>query len=415
VISVSLVDHARHRLSAALEEIDRLKQSEFPYSHSREALGVVESLLRKQRYNLDQLLPTAPTELVQTECMLSLDRLFLYLPILGFILRSTNTRNAFEICGPLLRLSRQVLGPATKLIVSSEWEYSPFTFSPMAALPNFVLIGLPASESSNPLLLPLAGHELGHRLWTIEGLDQRLQRAIEEKVVAEITSNRWSEYERLHPSLSPSDLATDMFAHSTWEPAYTWAILQCEEIFCDILAVRVFQESFLHAFEYLCSPRTPGQRALNYPNLKKRVTHMMAAAGAFAVQVPDGFIKAFVDLDEPVGMDARLLVGVADVVSDSLVSELIGTVGRLAEERAIPTRDRDAVDHIASMFRRVVPTQDGYPLTDILNAAWCCHNDKALWADVPQIPEQERMEILREIVLKSIEVAEIQHRLSVTA
>ena len=92
----------------------------------------------------------------------SLHDLAQYTPILGFILRSTNIRNAFEARGPLVRLAQKLLSKNTKLIVSSEWQYSPFVHPPIQDLKNFVLIGLPAPESSNPLIIPLAGHELGH-------------------------------------------------------------------------------------------------------------------------------------------------------------------------------------------------------------------------------------------------------------
>ena len=53
----------------------------------------------------------------------------------------------------------------TRLILSSEWDYSPFMYDQITDLPSFVFIGLPACESANPLLLPLAGHELGHSVW----------------------------------------------------------------------------------------------------------------------------------------------------------------------------------------------------------------------------------------------------------
>ena len=271
---MNLVETAGCRLKAALQEVDRVKQSEFPYDHSQTALDIVESLLRRHLVNLDQFSDSTPPSLIRNECSLSLYRLFLYLPILGFILRSTNIRNAFEIYSPLLRLSRRILGPTTKLVLSSEWEYSPYTYSPITEIQDYVLIGFPASESSNPLLVPLAGHELGHHLWKVEHLSDHYQHDLETKVVAEITQNRWAEYHELFPQFKPVDLTEDVSAHRTWRPAYTWGILQAEEIFGDLLAVRVFHEAYLHAFIYFSSPGTPGQRAADYPNLRRRARHI---------------------------------------------------------------------------------------------------------------------------------------------
>jgi len=41
---VSTIAHARKRIEAILEEIGKLKQSEFPYSHPKEALEALEAL-----------------------------------------------------------------------------------------------------------------------------------------------------------------------------------------------------------------------------------------------------------------------------------------------------------------------------------------------------------------------------------
>src|SRR5207247_1253486 len=88
-------------------------------------------------------------------CRLTLDDLFTYLPFLGFILRSTNVRNAFEFLGPFRRLAGEVLEPQvtpdkreTKLLFSSEWDYTPFTYFSVPQLRRYVLIGLPAPESA---------------------------------------------------------------------------------------------------------------------------------------------------------------------------------------------------------------------------------------------------------------------------
>ena len=71
----------------------------------------------------------------------------IHLPLLGFIRRSSNVRNAFEFYGPIVLLARQLLGRETRFIHSSEWDYSPFTYPKLYEnLKDFVLIGLPTSE-----------------------------------------------------------------------------------------------------------------------------------------------------------------------------------------------------------------------------------------------------------------------------
>lgn len=56
-------------------------------------------------------------------------------------------------------------------------------------LPNFVLIGFPAPESGNPLLIPLAGHELGHTVWKGRSLASKYKKSIEDTILSLIELN----------------------------------------------------------------------------------------------------------------------------------------------------------------------------------------------------------------------------------
>jgi len=410
---VSTIDHARKRVAAVLEEINRLKQSEFPYPHPCDALDLLEARFQKHQSVLEKTSLTAPVSVSHNACSVSLHELYVYVPILGFILRSTNVRNAFEAYAPLLRLVRSILGADTKLIVSSEWEFAPFVYRAITGLRDFVLIGLPAPESSNPLLIPLAGHELGHSVWEHEGFSARFEKQIENGIVDQLTTNRWGEYQLLYPQAKRPDLKSDdMFVRSTWINAYTWALLQTEEIFCDLVGLRLFAESYMHAFAYLVSPGTSGQRSLRYPNIARRVSHLVKAANAMAVSVPAGFESDFVAETEPAEPATKLLVSTADAVSASLVPNLIDLTQKLADGKAVPTRNPTQVRRIRDEFQQtIVPTAELESLVDILNAGWECALYSDLWTMVPQIGLEDRGRILRDLILKSMEASEIHERL----
>ena len=268
------IDHARKRIVAIREEIERLKQSEFPYMHSRDALDLLAKKFEHQQSVLEKISPSAPPDVILNACSISVYQLFLYVPILGFILRSTNIRNAFEAYAPLLRLARSILGDKTKLIISSEWAYSPHVYQSITDLPDFVLIGLPAPESANPLLIPLAGHELGHAVWKSEGFATNFEKQIADGILKEITENRWKEYEAAFPQAKKEHYNNnDILVRPIWLTAYTWALRQVEEIFCDIFGVCLFAESYLRAFEYLIAPGSTGERTVLYPNMARRVSH----------------------------------------------------------------------------------------------------------------------------------------------
>src|SRR5258708_1445850 len=177
--SLDLLECARARIRSVLATIRSLKQGEFPTTDAQFALDALKQLFDEDLTVLCSLDESNNPGVVKQACSTSLGHVFSFMPFLGFILRSTNVRNSFELYRPLLQLAKTLLvqGSAPgesqdpRLILSSEWDYCPYTYTEMDDdtgrdyLQNFVLIGLPASEAENPLLVPLAGHELGHSVW----------------------------------------------------------------------------------------------------------------------------------------------------------------------------------------------------------------------------------------------------------
>jgi hypothetical protein len=255
---MSLLETARKRVQAVLDEIKRITQYEFPYKGSEQALKKVEQVFNARLASLNALNDQSDLGLIRQTCSLGLRDVAVYLPLLGFIIRSTNVRNSFEVFRPLLRMARAVLEPATpkdqqqtQLIVSSEWEYSPFVFREIPGLLGFVLIGLPAAESPNPLLIPLAGHELGHSVWASNnsGVRAALRPAVIGQILA-VIRGRWGEYQTAFPHIpiTQAELDQDLAAIASWQPAFSWALEQTEETFCDCLGIRLFGTSYLEAF-----------------------------------------------------------------------------------------------------------------------------------------------------------------------
>jgi len=411
-VAANIVDHARKRIAAVCDEIARLKQSDFPYAHPIEALDILEKKFRDQDAVLAKVSPTASPNVKNNACGMSLYQLYMYVPLLGFILRSTNVRNAFEVYAPLLRLAQSIFGENKKLVVSSEWEYSPFVYLPGFDLPGFVLIGLPAPETTNPFLVSLAGHELGHSFWEAEGCATRFAKIIEERVIQELTERRWSDYALLYPHHTKDQIRSgDMFVRPTWFPAFTWALLQAEEVFCDFFGLRLFAESYLYAFEYLSAPGSSGQRPLHYPKLEHRLSYIVAAAKEMGIEVQPGFDSCFMDETDPDEAATKLLVSISDEVSKSLVPELIQIAKEVQSSKA-PLRNRDNVKDICEEFGTwIVPSRKESSLSDILNAGWLCYLDPDLWKNIPHIRPEDRDRVLKDLMLKSMEISEVHKRL----
>src|SRR5205823_14088739 len=141
---------------AFLDEAAHLAASEFPYPGSRLALERLIQFFTARLATLNSFDASSDQGVVRQTCALDLQHQFTYLPLFGFILRSTNVRNAFEVFRPLLRLARDIREPGvpknsriTELVLSSEWDYSPFIYREMPELPGFVMIGLPSHESAD--------------------------------------------------------------------------------------------------------------------------------------------------------------------------------------------------------------------------------------------------------------------------
>jgi len=406
------VEYAIKRYEASLKEIERLKQSEFPYPNSSEALAELEKVFQKQLDALGKLTPANTPLVRKNACTQSLYTLFLYTPFLGLILRSTNIRNAFEVYYPLLRIARILLGPSVRLILSSEWDYSPFTYMPDDELKDFVLIGHPAQESSNPLLIPLAGHELGHNVWEQMGLSAKYDSAVRKTVVGMIDSQFWVEFQQLFPHIKKGTLETDLFAYETWLPAQIWGMRQLEESFCDAMGLRLFGEAYLHAFAYLLSPSLPGERAVYYPNMKDRVDYLTVASKQMSLTIPSGFGDLFDAEEEPKEASQKLLMSVADTACKKHLPEMISEARTYANTCMAPTRSQSVVANIVEQFDLVIPTKGKVNITDIINAGWICYHNASLWGSVPQIESADKLRILHDLILKSLEVTEFEERIS---
>src|SRR5207244_12690146 len=125
-------------------------------------------------------------------------------------------------------------------------------------LPKFVLNGIPASESENPLLLPLAGHELGHTLWVANQLDKLFDAKIEDEMLT-VLETRLPELQVLAPNTvnltdTKADLDQNIFVKKYIALPVQWALRQTQEYCCDAVGLFLFDKAFIHVNEYLVYP-----------------------------------------------------------------------------------------------------------------------------------------------------------------
>jgi len=415
------------KLQALLSLIGDLLTLDFPYQDSQEALELIKQLLGDAKSELG-LYETASPATIQRISAITLHLIRLYIPLLGFIVRSTDVRNAFEIFRPLRSLAGCILEPnrnekerAVRIVLSSEWRYSPHVYKSIPALPDFALIGLPAPESGNPLLIPLAGHELGHLVWLKYGLASGFKKAIYDESFRILSDERPGWF-GTRPK-SEHDLRENIFASTVVERAAIWAIRQCEESFSDFTGLRIFGFSYLQAFAYLLSPCSLGSRSIFYPERMQRVQNLIKAARFYDVSIDQGYESMFVEpwklgFSESVSEDAMAVsetyaLQLAERTHDFLIPRLIQKAGEIIETAAqgpntMVTNSPEEQNRIFQKFRMVVPPEKCSSLPDILNAAWKAYMDDSFWTkeDIPDVGEREK--VLKELILKTLEIFEFE-------
>src|SRR5262249_41795396 len=104
------VDFVSQKVLAVLAQIEHLRTSDFPYAEPKSALGLLAELYKRDLDRLSSIDETVDARVRQQACAHANARVFQYYPVLGFILRSTNIRNAFAIYNPLLHMCRTIYG-----------------------------------------------------------------------------------------------------------------------------------------------------------------------------------------------------------------------------------------------------------------------------------------------------------------
>ena len=417
------VEYALSRCQAFLDEVSRLKESRFPYEHSAMALERMRALLREWKRRLRNLGPKSPTALVYKDVEECLGEIQLRLPLLGFIERSTNPRTAFEVYGPLLRLARTLLdGPSGEssdqllLVLSSEWDYVPHIMGGVAGLDGFVFLGLPAHEAVNPMLTTLAGHELGHCLWYRRDCDTEWELRVTDEVAGALTQY-WSDFQgefREYKDRDADAVHMDAVVYTEFVyPAVHWALAQCREVFADFVGLLLFGRAYLRALAYLLSPGRKVPRSHRYPPIEDRAQYLydMATACSWAMPHELGNYTGLYPFHERPLRDPRaaFLLSLADGARRSLTGHLWTSARRFVDESGAPTPNDALTAEARCLLRLEVPCGKPAGLADILNAAW----DEA-----PTLSgrgkdagkARRRADSLSELVLKSCEILEYEHR-----
>lgn len=399
--------YSEQKVIAALELLSEFKAMRFPHIDSSVAVETLEYFLR---LTLDQLkTPSSPNLTAQTE-MEAATLIDDILGLLGIISNSANVRNSFEIHGPVLDVAKKLLSDENaKLIISFEWNYIPFTYPQNhPSLPSFLIIGLPASEASNALVLPVVGHELGHSLWRRDKCRDHFEPEINRAIINAIKGPQRREYDRVFGSFGiTADRCDDYNNLWTWADAADYCFRQVEEIFSDFVGLLLFGLSYLDSFEYLLSPAFSTERDPEYPSAALRVQYLEDHASRVGVTITGSYRSSFSVQASPINprRNRHLQMHLADAGSDALIASIADHVSHLCARRGVTAPNAAETTEILGNFLVGVPAERTSGLGAILNAGWSAFKRQDFMLDSP---DHERMNIINELVLKSVEVYEIE-------
>ncbi len=411
--AVRLGQDSIRRLQAAQDEVLRVQSSGLLFPDSLLVIERLQQMCSIQLETVKDALASVHSDFAEAQretfvavCGESLKVLHKVVPLLGAVMRSSSLRLAFELYDPLRRLKNLLFSESHALLLTSDWNYYPGT--PVGHNLPLVVIGLSAIESSNALLIPLAGHEFAHNVWSDSTLAETIDSDVYQVTTKVIQQEYWDSFRTqsfgpVDAELNQHELTHDVAAQAIIVRLANEAVFQLEEYFCDAFGLLMFAESYLRAFSALCCPGVSSDRG-RHPALSDRLNALVCFASGTGIAC-DRYRMDCVPVPAPETLAAQLI--------QRVVQQVVPTVQQIASdiatEKCIPRRDPQKVAAIARQFRSLVPAGGRNSLTDLINGAW-----EATEGPVPRdgsaMTSEDWRQLVNQMTLKSCEVTEYYER-----
>lgn len=318
------------------------------------------------------------------------DNIASYLEILGVLQNSSEAENPFEAYQPIATIvSKLTDSPAQQLILSYGWNYIPNAKqSQLKWMEGFTFIGLPASEVQNPLILPLAGHEIGHSVWERRKSTDPLKSLLQELTPCEKVED---------PDHDDENNVCAMCLGKSY----------LEEIFCDFIAFFIFGGSYLRALNYWLRTQQMHTRDYRYPGWKKRLQLLNDVASANQIK-EKGFVPLAADekLAETLPTNTRNAVSTADAVVDAAGKHIAEFCSKLCTEHGVKLPRSSAVRYVAHCFKLHFPpdVDQSISVGEIICGSWRYTDGLALSEKADPVV----LAYLNNITLKTLEMLEVR-------
>jgi hypothetical protein len=406
---MSLSNNSKLKIRNIQRTIDSIANGDLPFVSGKRALQRLQAIFEALDDKLDRAIKLKDAENIASQASNINLKILQILPILGFILRSTNVRNAFELIEPLQTVARAAMQGKPELILSSEWDYIPFAYpQSLEDLRSYVLIGLPASEAASALLVPIAAHELGHAVWRNRALHSDFQATLDQRLQKQYQANI-AEFQKVFRDYDEKDVFRREILQDAVSDSLEFAELQAEELFCDLFAYALFGASYLQAFAFILAPGSSGYRSGKYPTYSSRIGAITTVAKGEGLILPDHLQLSFGRDQRGVDDRHRFAVRMADECISTIVPEIWQKVLQVINTaNLVRPVQANAVRHVEDL-KLGIPPSITECLGDILNAGWLRYEEIMRSARNTNQASDE-IDRLNELLLKTIEVSEFRRR-----
>ncbi len=268
------------------------------------------------------------------------------------------------------------------------------------------------SEAASALLLPLAGHELGHAVWRNRGIGGSANASIQASCENAFGKPmNLEEFKKQFPEYNAEDIVYSQLLPEAISRTATYAAFQAEELFCDMFAYALFGESYLHAFAYILAPGSGVATGSRYPSHKKRIDVLRQIATKEGMVLPEFSSLGLTDQQMGGNPRERFLLKMAAFGVDEAVETLWTIVNSIVVDSNVRRPNPTNMARHLREIRMGIPAHDPACLGDIVNAGWAYFHELQS-GKIDSKSVGERYDSLNEIMLKTIEVLEFGRRTS---
>lgn len=447
---VILTYYSKERLRTVRNAVRAMLAQQFPQEAARSLLSSYIDILDSLESDIEKLAISGAslTDLSQTSRVV-FAKISQIVQALGILQRSSSLRISFELAAAVRRMCLTILKSDPNLqtrqfmvICASEWDYSPIYYPKFDLQEDMILLGLPASESDNALMLPIMAHEVGHAFWAYSRTRDALRVIVEDRFRYQVF-NKWDIllqagiFQGIAKPTTIGEMKSNIMYSNLITSISGPVLRQAEETFCDFLGLALFSSAYLSAFSYLAGMGAHRDYSKIYCSSATRSSLLLCASDKATIIVPIAFSEAFqtanrrgsfpyrdddLDRDATSGSNPlQLVLAISELTITNIAERIWEIADGIANTSSLNRASAARIDDALKYFKALVPTPPEFNPREALCAAWkesdALRDQIGSFADV-ELPDKWANCMLRDIairecVAKSLEVYELERGCSI--